>query len=211
MRLLAICLLLTSGLMLSAAPLQNTSWQTPAEDADESKQQELDENLQPVSPKNAQPAESGPTVVTEMNDNISYPSKEPDRKNNTASGSSSGRNASSRESRQPAAASLPKIDRRVYQYNLLDGNPNLRYRRTDRGYEIVDENNRVIRSVVVRQSDKTDKTTQKKTSKAKIKHGKIDYCHDQVLTRDQSCTVKKSCSGSSCTVKKSCSGSSCNK
>ena len=199
MRSLSICLLLTAGLMLSAAPQQNTSWQTPVEDADESKQQELDENLQPVSPKNAQTAESRPTVVTEMNDNVSYPSKEPDRKKSTSSGSSSGRTVSSRESRQPSApTSLPKIDRRVYHYNLLDGNPNLRYRRTDRGYEIVDENNRVIRSVVVRQSDKTDNTSHKKTSKAKIKHGKIDYCHDQVLTRDQSCTAKKSCSGSSC-------------
>ena len=190
MRSLSICLLLTAGLMLSAAPLEETAWQTPAEAPDDSKQQELDENLQPVSPKNNQPA-----VVTETNENVSYPSKEPDRKKST---SSSGRTASSRESRQPAAVSLPKIDRRVYHYNLLDGNPNLRYRRTDRGYEIVDENNNVVRTVVVRQSEKTDKTSQKKTSKAKIKHGKIDYCHDQVLTRDQSCTAKKSCSGSSC-------------
>ncbi|MBO4647247.1 MAG: hypothetical protein J5806_03730 [Lentisphaeria bacterium] len=196
MRSLSICLLLTSTLMLSAAPLEETAWQTPAEAPDDSKQQELDENLQPVSPKNAQPAESCPTVVTETNENVSYPSKEPERKKST---SSSGRTASSRESRQSSEPALPKIDRRVYHYNLLDGNPNLRYRRTDRGYEIVDENNNVVRTVVVRQSDKTDKTTQKKTSKAKIKHGKIDYCHDQVLTRDnKSCTAKSSCSGSSC-------------
>jgi|GEM_PF-5733672 len=197
MRLLPICLLLTAGMLLTAKPLQNTSWQTPTEDADESKQQELDENMQPVSPKNDQPVDSHRTVVTETNENVSYPSKEPDRKKSNTSGSSSGRTVSSRESRQPSPpASLPKIDRTVQRRNLIDGSISSSGRNSsrlnrNRGDVVIDGN-----SVALRRSSSSSGN-----GKTKIIHGKINTCQDQVLLLEKCCPAKSRKSGSSC---KSC-------
>ena len=197
---MSICLLLTADLLLTAAPLQNTSWQTPAEVGDESKQQELDENLQPVSRKNNQ-ADAGDsrrenTVVTERNNNISYAPEESDRKKRNTAGSSSGRTGNSREGRlPPAPTSLPKIDRTVYRQNLTDrpiSNSGRNNSYTRRGDVVIDGN-----SVAIRWSASKSGSGKK----TKITHGKIDYCHDTVLVTDKSCTAKSRSSGSSC---KSC-------
>ena len=202
MRLLSVFPLLAAGLTLFAAPLQNTPWQTPAEAADESKQQELDENMLPVSPKNGPSAGSADsrrqnTVVTEENGNVNYPSEEPDRKKSSPSGSSSGRTVSSRESRQPSPpASLPKIDRTVQRRNLIDGSISSPGRNSsrlnrNRGDVVIDGN-----SVALRRSSSSSGN-----GKTKIIHGKINTCQDQVLLLEKCCPAKIRKSGSSC---KSC-------